>query len=113
ARRGVTMFPAVPSEGAPDGRQRVRGEHRLTPYRGRRRGVIELERLPELVDPVLIAAFEGWNDAGEASSGALAHLEAAWKATPLVALDPEDYYDFQVTRPTIEMRDGGETPVIT
>ncbi|MCG5214937.1 PAC2 family protein [Streptosporangium sp. KLBMP 9127] len=68
--------------------------------------MIELEGLPELVDPVLIAAFEGWNDAGEASSGALSHLETEWKATPLIALDPEDYYDFQVTRPVIELGDG-------
>lgn len=68
--------------------------------------MIEFEGLPELVDPVLIAAFEGWNDAGEASSGVLAHLESEWKATPLVELDPEDYYDFQVTRPVIELGDG-------
>ncbi|GII79146.1 hypothetical protein Sru01_41280 [Sphaerisporangium rufum] len=68
--------------------------------------MIELEGLPELVDPVLIAAFEGWNDAGEASSGALSHLETQWKATPLVELDPEDYYDFQVTRPMVELGDG-------
>ncbi|MFI6601094.1 PAC2 family protein [Nonomuraea sp. NPDC050536] len=66
----------------------------------------ELEGLPELVDPVLIAAFEGWNDAGEASSGVIAHLESAWKAEPLIALDPDDYYDFQVTRPVVEMGDG-------
>ncbi|MGI5487484.1 PAC2 family protein [Microtetraspora malaysiensis] len=71
--------------------------------------MIELEGLPELVDPVLIAAFEGWNDAGEASSGVLAHLESEWKATPLVELDPEDYYDFQVTRPLVEMGDDGLT----
>jgi proteasome assembly chaperone (PAC2) family protein len=68
--------------------------------------VIELEGLPELVDPVLIAAFEGWNDAGEASSGVVAHLEIEWKASPLVALDPEDYYDFQVTRPIVELDEG-------
>ncbi|WP_283136843.1 PAC2 family protein [Rhizohabitans arisaemae] len=61
---------------------------------------------PELVDPVLIAAFEGWNDAGEASSGVLAHLESEWRATPLLALDPDDYYDFQVTRPVVELGDG-------
>ncbi|MEU9833751.1 PAC2 family protein [Streptosporangium sp. NPDC048047] len=68
--------------------------------------MIELEGLPKLVDPVLIAAFEGWNDAGEASSGVIAHLENEWKATPLVSFDPEDYYDFQVTRPIVEMGDG-------
>ncbi|GAA4576174.1 PAC2 family protein [Planotetraspora kaengkrachanensis] len=68
--------------------------------------MIEFEGLPELVDPVLIAAFEGWNDAGEASSGVIAHLETMWKAIPLVELDPEDYYDFQVTRPIVELGEG-------
>lgn len=74
--------------------------------------MIELEGLPELVDPVLIAAFEGWNDAGEASSGVLAHLETEWKASPLVALDPEDYYDFQVTRPIVELGEGMTRSII-
>jgi proteasome assembly chaperone (PAC2) family protein len=74
--------------------------------------VIEFEGLPELVDPVLIAAFEGWNDAGEASSGVLAHLENEWKASPLVALDPEDYYDFQVTRPIVELGEGMKRSII-
>ena len=61
--------------------------------------MIELEGLPELVDPLLIAAFEGWNDAGDAASGAVEHLESVWDAEPLAELDPEDYYDFQVNRP--------------
>jgi hypothetical protein len=65
--------------------------------------VIELENVPELVDPVVVAAFEGWNDAGEAASGVIQHLEEAWDATPVAELDPEDYYDFQVTRPTVEL----------
>ncbi|MCW0216319.1 MAG: PAC2 family protein [Pseudonocardia sp.] len=62
--------------------------------------------LPELVDPVLIAAFEGWNDAGEAASTALEHLELSWDAEPLASIDPENYYDFQVTRPLVRMADG-------
>lgn len=57
--------------------------------------------LPRLVDPVMIAAFEGWNDAGEAASTALEHLELSWDATPLISIDPEEYYDFQVTRPHV------------
>jgi proteasome assembly chaperone (PAC2) family protein len=61
---------------------------------------------PRLVDPVLIAAFEGWNDAGEAASTALEHLELSWDATPLAAIDPEEYYDFQVTRPHVRYTDG-------
>ena len=72
----------------------------------RRQRVVELDDVPELVDPVVIAAFEGWNDAGEAASGVIQHLEESWDATPLAALDPDDYYDFQVTRPTVEMVDG-------
>ena len=62
--------------------------------------------LPRLVDPVMIAAFEGWNDAGEAASTALEHLELSWDATPLTSIDPEDYYDFQVTRPHVRYTDG-------
>ncbi|GEL16756.1 PAC2 family protein [Pseudonocardia asaccharolytica] len=62
--------------------------------------------LPALTNPVMIAAFEGWNDAGEAASTALEHLELSWDATPLAALDPEEYYDFQVTRPHVRLAEG-------
>jgi proteasome assembly chaperone (PAC2) family protein len=62
--------------------------------------------LPRLVDPVMIAAFEGWNDAGEAASTALEHLELSWDADELAAIDPEEYYDFQVTRPHVRLADG-------
>ena len=54
----------------------------------------------------MIAAFEGWNDAGEAASTALEHLELTWDAEPLASIDPEDYYDFQVTRPHVRLADG-------
>jgi proteasome assembly chaperone (PAC2) family protein len=56
--------------------------------------------------PVIIAAFEGWNDAGDAATAALEHLELVWEARPLVTIDPEDYYDFQVNRPTVTLIDG-------
>lgn len=68
--------------------------------------MIELDNAPELADPIMIAAFEGWNDAGESASGAIGHLDQAWQAKPLVSLSPDDYYDFQVTRPTVEIVDG-------
>ncbi|WP_409332489.1 PAC2 family protein [Trujillonella humicola] len=64
------------------------------------------EDLPELTDPVVVVAFEGWNDAGDAATGALEHLELIWDASPLAALDPEDYYDFQVNRPTVSLVGG-------
>ncbi len=55
---------------------------------------------------MLIAAFEGWNDAGEAASGAIEHLSSAWTTSPIGAMDPEDFYDFQVTRPMVEVTNG-------
>jgi hypothetical protein len=62
--------------------------------------------LPELRTPVLLAAYEGWNDAADAATGAIEHLEQVWAAEPLAAIDPEDYYDFQVNRPTVTLVDG-------
>ena len=61
---------------------------------------------PNLDRPVLIAAFEGWNDAGDAASGAVEHLELTWDATLLTEVDSDDFYDFQVNRPTIKQVDG-------
>ena len=62
--------------------------------------------LPQLTDPLVVVAFEGWNDAGDAATGAVEHLELIWNAQPLAALDPEDYYDFQVNRPTVSLVGG-------
>jgi proteasome assembly chaperone (PAC2) family protein len=56
--------------------------------------------------PVVVAAFEGWNDAGDAATAAVEHLELVWQARPLLTIDPEDYYDFQVNRPTVTLVDG-------
>lgn len=63
--------------------------------------MIEIEDLPELHDPVMILAFEGWNDAGEAATRVVEHLTSLWEAETVAAIDPEDYYDFQVTRPRV------------
>ncbi|HWG00352.1 MAG TPA: PAC2 family protein [Trebonia sp.] len=61
-----------------------------------------------LVHPVAIAAFEGWNDAAEAASGVVNHLGISWQSTPIAAIDPDDFYDFQVNRPVIDVV-GGRT----
>jgi hypothetical protein len=61
-----------------------------------------------LVHPVAIAAFEGWNDAAEAASGLVNHLGIAWASTPIAAIDPDDFYDFQVNRPVVDVV-GGKT----
>jgi hypothetical protein len=64
------------------------------------------DRPPPGTGTVMITAFEGWNDAAEAASGAVAHLADEWQATPLGEIDPEDFYDFQVHRPTISLQSG-------
>ncbi|WP_203337941.1 PAC2 family protein [Nocardioides limicola] len=63
--------------------------------------MIEIDDVSGLVDPVVIAAFEGWNDAAEAASGAVDHLLDVWDAQVVGAIDPEDFYDFQMNRPTV------------
>lgn len=51
---------------------------------------------------VLLVAFEGWNDATEGASGALKAIAEQLQMTTLDAVDPEDYYDFQFSRPVVE-----------
>lgn len=62
---------------------------------------------PTLNQPVVIAAFEGWNDAGEAATEAVRHLREAWGATPFAEIDPEDFYDFTSVRPMVRLGDDG------
>jgi hypothetical protein len=61
---------------------------------------------PELRRPALIAAFQGWNDAGDAATDAVRWLTRSTGATPIATLDPEEYLDFQAARPTVELIDG-------
>src|SRR5687767_12905313 len=58
---------------------------------------------PTLHRPVLIAAFEGWADAGEAASGAVRYLANTWGARPFAGIDPEEFYDFTETRPRVRL----------
>jgi predicted ATP-grasp superfamily ATP-dependent carboligase len=62
-------------------------------------------------EPVLLAAFEGWNDAGSAASQALVHLHEAWGAEEVDELDPEEYHDFQVNRPTVAVGEDGQRQI--
>jgi hypothetical protein len=56
---------------------------------------------------LLVVAFEGWNDAGEAASGAVRTLKDVLDVVPIAEIDPELYFDFQFTRPTIATLDDG------
>jgi hypothetical protein len=63
---------------------------------------------PPLRRPVLLAAFRGWNDAGEAASGALATISEMLAVRTFAAIDPEEFFDFQVTRPTVRFDRAGD-----
>src|SRR6202008_917429 len=62
--------------------------------------------LPKLSDTIVVDAFEGGNDAGDAASDALEPLDAIWEAEPIVEIDDEAYYDYQVNSPVIRQVDG-------
>ena len=56
-----------------------------------------------LRSPILIAAFEGWNDAAESATSAITHLLTIWSHQQIAVVDSEEYYDFQVNRPQIKI----------
>ena len=61
---------------------------------------------PILRRPVLVAAFEGWNDAADAASSAARYLRDRWSARPFASIDPEEFYDFTTTRPQVRLVEG-------
>src|SRR5207302_1204951 len=61
---------------------------------------------PTLRRPVLVAAFEGWNDAADAATTAARYLARSWSARPFAELDPEEFYDFTATRPQVRLDEG-------
>src|SRR4051794_38190453 len=67
---------------------------------------------PQLRTPVLIAAFEGWNDAGEAATFAVRFLADRWNAEPFASIDPEEFFDFTSTRPTVQLDDNNMREIV-
>lgn len=65
----------------------------------------------ELRSPVLIAAFKGWNDAGDSASFAAEHLARVWGAKKFGSIDPEEFYDFQAVRPQVSLSGAGARQV--
>src|SRR5919202_921553 len=61
---------------------------------------------PELRRPILIAAFRGWNDGGQGASLAAGYLAKAWSGARFAEIDPEEFYDFQATRPQVSLVEG-------
>lgn len=69
---------------------------------------MEIFSLPALRDPIMIAAFQGWNDAGEAASKAVEHLLTLWPSQLIAEVESEDFYDYQVNRPQIFLDENGD-----
>lgn len=67
---------------------------------------MEIDQIPELDQPNVIAAFQGWNDAGQSATTAVRYLVDQWKAQSFARMDPEEYYSFTDTRPMIRIVDG-------
>lgn len=63
---------------------------------------------PNLRSPVLILAFEGWNDAGDAATMAASHLADRFDAKPFAAIDAEPFFDFSSTRPMVRLDADGQ-----
>ncbi len=62
--------------------------------------------VPQLRSPVLVCSFRGWNDAAGAASRALGAIVEALDAELVAGIDPEEFFDFQATRPTISLTEG-------
>jgi len=61
---------------------------------------------PALERPVLIGAFRGWNDGGQAATLATGYLARLWEARKFADIDPELFVDFQATRPMVSLDEG-------
>lgn len=87
-------------DGAPDGQDSTHEPERFL------QPVPEGQRIT-----VMLAAFEGWNDAGEAASDALHYLNKLWDGKKVASVDADEYYDFQFTRPTVRRTSSGARKV--
>lgn len=62
---------------------------------------LRLAQVPELRRPIVVAAFGGWNDAGQAATFALTTMLRSWEATQFGSIDPEEFFDFTEARPNV------------
>src|SRR5580765_2860790 len=67
---------------------------------------LQISSQPELERPILIAAFRGWNDGGQGASLATGYLAKLWNARRFAEIDPENFFDFQATRPHVSLEEG-------
>ena len=64
---------------------------------------MEILGIPQLRSPIMILAFSGWNDAGEAASAAIEHLASIWPVQAIGEFDTEEFYDYQNNRPMVSV----------
>lgn len=69
------------------------------------------DSLANLRNPVVIMAFEGWNDASDAATSVVDHLGVSYDADVVFEIDGEDYYDFQMNRPRVSITDSVEREI--
>jgi proteasome assembly chaperone (PAC2) family protein len=67
---------------------------------------LRIDQRPELTRPILVAAFRGWNDGAQAASLAAGYLAKTWAAERFAEVDPENFFDFQATRPHVSLEEG-------
>ena len=67
---------------------------------------LRIHERPSLDRPVLVAAFRGWNDGGQAATLAVGYLARLWSARKFADIDPELFVDFQATRPQVTLEEG-------
>ncbi|HZD17553.1 MAG TPA: PAC2 family protein [Actinomycetota bacterium] len=61
---------------------------------------------PRVTDPIVVCAFAGWNDGGEGATTTVRLIREQWGGRRFASIDPEEFYDFQVHRPTVRLVDG-------
>ena len=71
-----------------------------------------IAEIPDLREPVFVAAFGGWNDAGDAATYAAETLQTAWSAIHFAEIDPENFFDFTQTRPEVSLGPTGQRSLV-
>lgn len=61
---------------------------------------------------MLLAAFAGWSDAGDAATTAVRFFSESWDAEPFATIDPEPFYDFSTTRPHVQLDENDERRIV-
>lgn len=68
---------------------------------------LEYHSRPQLRQPVMVVAFQGWSDAGDAATSSVAYLRTLWNAEVFATVDAEEFYDFQAHRPQVKINEDG------